>query len=63
MKIIPGVYESLISQAIEEKLNELSDSLYYVKKEDIVAKRQQNKSPLRFLAKMLLKIHELWIRR
>lgn len=35
MKIVPGVYESLISQAIEEKLNELSDSLYYVKKEDI----------------------------
>ena len=35
MEIVPGVYETLISQAIEEKLNGLSDELYYIKKEDI----------------------------
>jgi hypothetical protein len=31
----PGVYETLISQAIEDKLKELPDSKYYIQKEGI----------------------------
>lgn len=35
MEILPGVYETLISQAIEEKLNDFPAGGYLVKKEDI----------------------------
>ena len=35
MEIVPGVYETLISQAIEEKLNAFPENMYLVKKEDI----------------------------
>lgn len=35
MEIVPGVYETLISQAIEEKLNGYSNSDYFIKKVDI----------------------------
>ena len=31
----PGVYETLISQAIEDKLKELPDSKYFIQKEGI----------------------------
>lgn len=31
----PGVYETLISQAIQDKLDELSESKFLVKKENI----------------------------
>ena len=33
MEIVPGVYETLISQAIEEKLNAFPENMYLVKKE------------------------------
>ncbi|MBR6415847.1 MAG: DUF3427 domain-containing protein [Bacteroidales bacterium] len=35
MKVVPGVYETLISQAIEEKLSGFPSEQYYIKKEDI----------------------------
>lgn len=35
MEILPGVYETLISQAIEDRLKEFSLSGYYIKKEAI----------------------------
>ena len=35
MEIVPGVYETLISQAIEEKLAGFPDADYLIKKEDI----------------------------
>ena len=35
MEIVPGVYETLISQAIEEKLSVFPENMYLVKKEDI----------------------------
>ena len=35
MEIVPGVYETLISQAIEEKLTDFPESQYLVKKEEI----------------------------
>lgn len=31
----PGVYETLISQAIQDKLDEYSESKFYIKKDDI----------------------------
>lgn len=35
MEILPGVYETLISQAIEERLQDYARSDYYIKKENI----------------------------
>lgn len=35
MEIVPGVYETLISQAIEEKLKSFPENRYYIKKENI----------------------------
>lgn len=35
MKIVPGVYETLISQAIEQRLKDFPSDLFYIKKEDI----------------------------
>lgn len=35
MEIVPGVYETLISQAIEERLQAYSSDRYYISKEDI----------------------------
>ena len=35
MEIVPGVYETLISQAIEEKLAGFPDADFLIKKEDI----------------------------
>lgn len=35
MEILPGVYETLISQAIEERLHDYSQSGYYIQKENI----------------------------
>lgn len=37
MELIPGVYETLISVAIERKLKEFSDKDYYIKKDNIDA--------------------------
>ena len=35
MEILPGVYETLISQAIEERLHDYMQSDFYIQKEDI----------------------------